>query len=81
MMTPMEFAAHMFDREIINRDTAEMMQAYAKYVTEQQPVSRQTIADSIRKYNKTKPNRIVSVEVDRDFVVYSIDNTPETVTG
>ena len=81
MMTPMEFAAHMFDREIINRETAEMMQAYANYVAEQQPVSRQTIADAIRKYNKTKPNRIVSVEVDRDFVVYSIDNTPETVTG
>jgi biopolymer transport protein ExbD len=77
----MEFAAHMFDREIINRETAEMMQAYANYVAEQQPVSRQTIADAIRKYNKTKPNRIVSVEVDRDFVVYSIDNTPETVTG
>jgi hypothetical protein len=79
MMTPMEFAAHMFDREIINRETAEMMQTYAKYVTEQQPVSRQTIADAIRKYNKTKPNRIVSVEVDRDFVVYSIDNKVEKV--
>jgi hypothetical protein len=77
----MEFAWHMLDREIIHRDTAEMMQAYAKYFAEQQPVSRQTIADAIRKYNKTKPNRIVSVEVDRDFVVYSIDNTPETATG
>jgi hypothetical protein len=77
MMTPMEFAAHMFDREIINRETAEMMQAYAKYFAEQQPVSRQTIADAIRKYNKTKPNRIVSVEVDKDFVVYSIDAKSE----
>jgi biopolymer transport protein ExbD len=54
-----------------------MMQAYAKYFAEQQPVSRQTIADAIRKYNKTKPNRIVSVEVDRDFVVYSIDAKSE----
>jgi biopolymer transport protein ExbD len=67
----------MFDREIINRETAEMMQAYAKYFAEQQPVSRQTIADAIRKYNKTKSNRIVSVEVDRDFVVYSIDAKSE----